>query len=89
MVRFGMLWNDPSEKKSVTQKLEEGVSAFIAKYKHQPTHASLPPAWYAMLTEEEMQKVCSKTGVFVENSQNVHLGSMFIGYPEVPEWWNR
>lgn len=88
MVRFGMLWNDPSLKKEVKQKIGEGCSAFINKYKKQPTHCSMPPAWFATLSEKDIEEIRQNTGVIVENSQNVHIGSLFIGYPDMPKGWN-
>jgi hypothetical protein len=81
MVTFGMLWNDPHPKKSVEEKIADAQSAFIGKYKKQPTHCSVPPTWY----NEKMEV----SGLVIESSENVPLGNVFIGYPTTPDWWNR
>ena len=91
MVKFGMMWSDPyvNKNRTLSTAIGDGISGFIKRFHHPPTHVDLPQPWYDSLTEMELEKISKDNGVLVNSSQNVLLGSMFIGYPEVPEWWNR
>jgi|WetSurMetagenome_2_1015567.scaffolds.fasta_scaffold00049_58 hypothetical protein len=92
MVRFGMLWSDPYEykpKKPIEKKVGEAVVAFHKRFYHAPTHCTLTPKWFDSLSPEEIQEIKSKHHIEVDGSANVQEGHLAIGYPEVPEWWNR